>query len=224
MIERFSYIYERAVERKGGEDELSSLLPKTLSQKQLQKLPDRDYLAEMTKKIFQSGFIWRVVESKWAGFEEIFWKFAPEKLVFASDEQIDNMAQNKKIIRNYIKVKAVRDNAYFVKEESDKHDGFGQFIAEWPETEITQLWLYLKKHGSRLGGNTGPYFLRTVGKDTFLLTRDVDYYLIEHGIVDRHPNSQRDLKIVQSTFNEWQQQSGRTMSEISRIIACSVKS
>ena len=73
-----------------------------------------------------------------------------------------------------------------------------------------------------MGGNTGPYFLRTVGKDTFLLTRDVVTYLIGQGLVDKHPNSQRDLKLVQSTFNDWQQQSGRTMAEISRIVAYTV--
>jgi 3-methyladenine DNA glycosylase Tag len=63
----------------------------------------------------------------------------------ASDEQIEHMDQDKRIIRNHIKVKAVRENAYFVKETSDKYEGFGRFIAEWPANKITQFWLYLKK-------------------------------------------------------------------------------
>jgi len=221
-MEKFSIIYDRALKRKGGKKALESLLPRKTTKKQLIATPDRDYLAAMTKKIFQSGFIWRVVENKWDGFEEVFWGFEPFKLELASDEQIERMAQDTRIIRNYTKVKAVRENAYFLKEVSDKHGGFGKFIADWPIDEITQLWLYLKKHGCRLGGNTGSYFLRAVGKDTFLLTRDTVNYLIGQGLVDRQPNSQRDLKLVQSTFNEWQQQSGRTMAEISRIVACSL--
>jgi len=35
----------------------------------------------------------------------------------------------------------------------------------------------LKKHGQRLGGNTGPYALRLLGKDTFILSSDVEGYL-----------------------------------------------
>lgn len=221
-MENFSVIYERAVERKGGKKALELLLPERITKKQLKAIPDRDYLAAMTKKIFQSGFIWRVVENKWDGFEEVFWGFEPYKLELASDEQIANMAQDTRIIRNYIKVKAVRENAYFVKEISDKYNGFGRFIADWPVDEITQLWLYLKKEGCRLGGNTGPYFLRAMGKDTFLLTRDIVTYLIGQGLVDRHPNSQRDLKLVQTTFNNWQQQSGRSMAEVSKILACTI--
>jgi len=221
-MEKFEHIYDRALVRKGGKKALSKLMPQKATNKALKSLPDRDYLAAMTKKIFQSGFIWRVVENKWDGFEEVFWGFEPHKLELASDEQIERMAQNKKIIRNFTKVKAVRENAYFVKETSDKHCGFGQFIADWPVGEITQLWLYLKKHGCRLGGNTGPYFLRVMGKDTFLMTGDVVRYLIGQGLIDRRPNSQRDLKLVQATFNDWQQQSGKSMAEVSRIVACSI--
>ncbi len=221
-MEKFELIYDRALIRKGGKKALQKLLPIKTTKKKLISLPDRDYLAAMTKKIFQSGFIWRVVENKWEGFEEVFWGFEPHKLELASDEQIERMAQEKRIIRNFTKVKSVRENAYFVKEISEQHGGFGSFIANWPETEITQLWLYLKKHGCRLGGNTGPYFLRAMGKDTFLMTSDVVRYLIGQGLIDRQPNSQRDLKIVQKTFNDWQQESGNSMAELSRIIACSI--
>ena len=28
---------------------------------------------EFTRKIFQSGFYWSVIEKKWPGFEEVFW-------------------------------------------------------------------------------------------------------------------------------------------------------
>lgn len=221
-MEKFAGILERAALRKGGDKALKQLMAEPASVEQLCALSDRDYLSAMSKKVFQSGFVWRVVENKWPGFEAVLWNFEPHKLVLASDEQIETMAQDKRLVRNLTKVKSVRENAYFVQQESKKHQGFGRFIADWPVEEITQLWLYLKKHGCRLGGNTGPYFLRAVGKDTFLLTRDVVAYLIGQGIVDKQPNSQRDLKSVQTAFNEWQQQSGCSMAEISQTIACSI--
>lgn len=221
-MEKFSLIFERAAERKGGPEALQDLLPQVKTPAQLAKMPDREFLSAMAKKIFQSGFVWRVVEQKWPGFEEVMWGFEPNKLALASDEQIEKMAQDTRIIRNFTKVKAVRENAYFVKLTAKKSQGFGRFIGEWPVEEITQLWLHLKKQGARLGGNTGPYFLRAVGKDTFLLTRDVVAYLIGQDVVTKQPNSQRDLKAVQQVFNEWQQQSGRSLAEISRVISMSI--
>lgn len=221
-MEKFSEIQQRAIERKLGQSNLAKLMPAPASRKQLIGLPNRVYLAEMTKKIFQSGFVWRIVENKWSGFEQVFWGFEPHKLELASDEQIERMAQDKRIVRNLTKVKSVRDNAFFIQEMTEKGRSFGDFIANWPSDEITLLWLYLKKHGSRLGGNTGPYFLRSVGKDTFLLTKDVVQYFIGQNLINKNPSSQRDLKLIQAVFNDWQQQSGCSFSEISRTLACSV--
>lgn len=221
-MEKFNIIFERAAERKGGIKSLELLMPPKVSDTALLKLSNRDYLSAMSKKIFQSGFVWRVVENKWPGFEEVLWNFEPHKLALASDEQIERMAQDKRLVRNLTKVKSVRENAYFIQSIDKKHGSFAQFIAEWPIEDITGLWLYLKKNGCRLGGNTGPYFLRAVGKDTFLLTRDVVAYLIGQGIVDKQPTSQKELKQVQLAFNQWHLESNRPMAEISRIIAYSI--
>ena len=66
----FSYLYDHACERKGGEKALKALLPKTKSKAHLKKLGSDRYLAEFTRKIFQSGFVWRVVDKKWPQFED----------------------------------------------------------------------------------------------------------------------------------------------------------
>ena len=71
-LESFETIYQRAAERKGGEKSLESLLSKPLSQKQLLKLTDAKILSEMTKKVFQSGFVWRVVQNKWPSLKRSF--------------------------------------------------------------------------------------------------------------------------------------------------------
>ncbi len=221
-MEKFSIIFDRAAERKGGVKTLELLMPEKVNQSLLSQISNRDFLSAMSKKIFQSGFVWRVVENKWPGFEAVLWNFEPHKLALASDEQIERMAQDKRLVRNLMKVKSVRENAYFIERIKKQHASFGQFIADWPVEDITGLWLYLKKNGSRLGGNTGPYFLRAIGKDTFLLTRDVVAYLIGQGIVDKQPTSQKELKQVQAAFNQWHLESKRPMADISRIIACSI--
>ena len=97
------------------------------------------------------------------------------------------------------------------------------FIADWPSDDIIGLWQYLKKHGSRLGGNTGQYFLRFVGKDSFILSRDVCTALRAEGLIDSpKPTALKELKKAQAAFNQLQQESGRSLAELSMLLALSL--
>lgn len=84
------------------------------------------------------------------------------------------------------------------------------------------LLKFMRKQGSRLGGNTGRYFLRRMGVDSFLLSYDVVARLVLEDIVDKTPTSQKDMVAVQNAFNIWREQSGRTLTEVSRVLAYSV--
>ena len=124
------------------------------------------------------------------------------------------------MIRNFSKVKTVRENALMIDNAERKEQcAFGEFMAAWPTEDVVGLWVYLRKHGSRLGGNTGPFALRTLGVDTFLLTQDVEGFLRSHGIVDGGRNSQRALNAAQAYFSDLREQSGRPLAELSRIIS-----
>jgi 3-methyladenine DNA glycosylase Tag len=216
----YDEIRATACERKGGEANLKKLLPKPASKAKLKKTPDDRYLAEFSKKIFQSGFVWRVVENKWDNFEDLFWQFNVDKLLLMPDDMLERKAQDPRIIRNHRKVLAIRENAGMIATTTRTQEcSFGEFVAAWPETDVVGLWTYLKKHGSRLGGNTGPYALRTLGVDTFLLTRDVEDYLRNHGIIDTGPGSKAALQGAQNFFNELREESGRSFSELSRLVS-----
>ena len=216
----YESIYAQACERKGGEKALQDLLSKSLPVKKLAAIPNDRYLAEFSKKVFQSGFVWRVVEQKWDGFEELFWGFDIDKLLMMPDDMLERKAQDKKIIRNFRKVQSIRENAIMIADTCRREDsGFGDFVAHWPSEDVIGLWLYLKKRGSRLGGNTGPYALRALGVDTFLLTRDVEGFLRLHGIIDTGIGSKKALQSAQIFFNDLRQQSGRDLGELSRLIS-----
>jgi len=221
-MEKFSDIYKRAVERKGSEKMLKLLLAKPLSTKQLVTLSDDDWLEEFTRKVFQSGFYWSVKNSKWAGFREVFWDFSVEKLLMMPPDMLEQKASDERIVRNYKKVKTITENAYMIHEVTAQHGSFSQFIANWPSEDIIGLWAYLKKHGARLGGNTGTYALRALGKDTFLLSRDVESYLRAHKIIDGGLQTKKSLIAAQAFFNELHQQSGLSMQELSLIVAYGV--
>lgn len=216
----YETLYERACERKGGAAAVETLLPQVADRKHLRALGSDRYLAEFTRKIFQSGFVWRVVDKKWKDFEEVFWNFDIQRLLMMPDDMLDRKAANPAIIRNHSKVLTIRENAAMIAETERKgNTTFGDFIANWPEDDVIGLWLYLKQEGSRLGGNTGPYALRTLGVDTFLLTADVEGFLRLHDIVDSGITSLRALRAAQSFFNDLRHQSGRSLSELSRIVS-----
>jgi 3-methyladenine DNA glycosylase Tag len=221
-LESFQQIYQRACERKGGPQALAATLDKPLSNAVLSTVGDDRFLAEFSKKVFQSGFVWRVVRNKWPDFERVFFDFNIEKILLIPDEMLEQKATDPSIIRNYTKVRTIRDNAIMIDAVAREHGSFAQFVADWPSEDIIGLWAYLKKHGSRLGGNTGPYGLRTMGKDTFLLTNDVLGYFSKRNIISGSAQSKRSLTAIQQSFNALQQQSGRSLQELSMIISKSV--
>lgn len=221
MREKFSRIYSRAVERKGSEAELESLLVQPLSAGELSAIPDDRWLAAFSQKVFQCGISWQVVRNKWPAFEEVFWGFEIKKMLLTPPEMWEQKAQDPAIIRHLTKVMSISRNADMIHRIAKEHGSFAEFVAHWPSSEIVGLWQYLKKRGDRLGGNTGPYTLRVMGKDSFLMTKDVEAYLRSTHIIDSGRDTKRALEAAQSAFNQWQDESGRPLAQISQIIAYS---
>ncbi|WP_298775997.1 DNA-3-methyladenine glycosylase I [uncultured Shewanella sp.] len=221
-LESFSTIYQRACERKGGEISLESLLSPVCTVEQLVQIPEHRLLSELSKKVFQSGFIWRIVELKWPAYEQAFFNFEPMKVLMLSPEQLQVRANDPALIRHQKKTQAIYDNALMMNHFRLDQGGLSQLISDWPEDNIIGLWALLKAKGTRLGGNTGPYFLRSIGKPTFLLTNDIKDYFKSQKLIDYGFTSQSGLKQVQGVFNTWQQESGRDLSTLSRILAMSV--
>ena len=197
----FEDIRLRAEARKGGARALKAMLPTVATKKQLIELGDDRYLAMMTKSINQAGFSWKVIENKWPSFEEAFLGFDPRKLSYLSPEQWEAFTSDKRVVRNWQKIKALQDNVFFVQDESRRSGGFGQFIADWSVEDQIGLMAYLKKHGSRLGGQSALWFLRRVGKDCFIPARDVVVLLRSIGLdIAENPTSKRDLAKIQAPF------------------------
>jgi 3-methyladenine DNA glycosylase Tag len=219
----FDAIRARAVERKGGEAALARLLPKVTSAKQISGLRDDRVLAEMTKRIFCAGFAWTVIEKKWPGFEAAFLGFDPPRLVGQAPEFWDALTGDARIVRNGQKIMSVAANARFVVDVASEHGSFGTFLAGWPAADQVGLLALLVSRGSRLGGNTGQYLLRFLGKDGFMLSRDVVRCLRDAGLdVAEAPTSKRDLGRIQEQFNAWAKATKLPYTHLSRICAMSI--
>jgi 3-methyladenine DNA glycosylase Tag len=221
-MRQFAEIFEIAAVRKGGTDALNALLSKPLNRDELAKTTDDRWLSMMAKCLFQAGFNWTVIETKWPGFETAFDGFDPKRVAFYQDDDMDRLLADRGIVRNGAKIAAVIANAQFLNDLTEQTGSAGQFFADWPGDDHVGLLAELTRRGSRLGAVTGQRMLRQMGKDSFVLSPDVTARLIAEGVVDKQPTSKRDLAAVQTAFNAWVKQSGRTLTEISQVLAYSV--
>lgn len=219
----FSEIYDRAVQRKGGVAAVGALLPDSIkSREELLALGDDRYLSGISKAIFKAGFVWKVIDNKWPGFEEAFWSFDIGRCAAMSPDEEDALCRDTRIVRNRQKILTVPHNAVMIMTAAREYGSFSRLIADWPGEDFVGLLAYLGKHGSRLGGMTAQYFLRFIGRDGFALGRDGVYALIEAGVIDKKPTSKAAMLKVQAAYNRWQQESGFGLAEISRILALSI--
>ncbi len=219
----FSKVRQRAAKRKGGDQVLQKLVGKASDNADLAKVTDDRVLSAMTERLFSAGFVWSVIEAKWPGFEEAFLGFEPKRLLFQPDEFWGDLTSDKRIVRNGAKIMAVRDNAAFVTNVAKDHGSFGKFLAQWPSDDQVGLMAYLGKHGSRLGGATGQYFLRWIGWDGFVISQDFSAALRDAGLeIAENPTSKRDLARIQEQMNTWHRETGLPYQHLSRILSMSI--
>lgn len=223
MTLTYAWLYGAVRERFESDAALEAFLPKALTAEELQQKGNDRYLSAMTQRVFQAGIKHAVADAKWPAFEEAFNRFALEEMLHLSSENIQAHLANKQIIRHRAKLETIPKNAQFIIDiEKEYQCSFGEFIANWPISNIIGLWDLLGKRGARLGGRSAPGFLRLAGKDTFFLTSDVVARLVAAGIIEKTPTTKHDLQIVQNTFNDLQQGSGRQLCQLSAMLALSI--
>ena len=96
-----------------------------------------------------------VVRKKWPDHERVFHEFDTMRCATLSPDELEALVKDSSIIRNHISIKAVRDNAIFIRELTSEYGDRGQALANWPETDQIGLMKVLKKQGNRLGGMSG---------------------------------------------------------------------
>jgi 3-methyladenine DNA glycosylase Tag len=221
-MESFAAIRDRAAQRKGGEEVLDRLLGAAPDNAKLATTTDDRILSMMASRVFSAGFVWRVIEQKWPGFEAAFLGFEPKALLFQPEDFWHDLGLDKRIVRNPQKIRSVRENAEFIERVSREHGGFGKFLSAWPADDQVGLMAWLGKHGSRLGGNTGQYFMRFVGWDAFIISGDMASALRQAGVeIAENPTSKGDLARIQAQVNAWAKETGLCRTHISRILAMS---
>ena len=225
-MQKFDTIFQRAAKRHGGEEAFEEKLSGHnygVNTAALTKPKSDDrWLSEFSKRIFQAGFNWSVVENKWDGFETAFWNFDPGKCSQIDMDDMERLTSDKAIVRNPIKIKTVARNAEMILGMAAQAGSADAFIRDWPSDDYFGLLTYLQKQGSHLGANTASYALRFSGIPSIILSNDVTAALIHAGVIDKAVTSKSAKKAVQNAFDIWRDESGQDLSYVSRVLAHSI--
>lgn len=138
---------------------------------------DEKYLFEMLiLESFQAGLSWECVLNKREFFKEAYDDFDIEKIINYDDVKIEELCNNKNIIRNKLKIKASVENAKVFMDIEKEYGGFKNYLLKYfkkyPVKEVgkttssisDELSKDLYKRGMRFVGSTIIYsYLQAIG-------------------------------------------------------------
>jgi 3-methyladenine DNA glycosylase Tag len=213
---------QKAAQARLGPADLKRRLPKIKTAAALKRVADDRYLSLMSLRVFRAGLRHDMVDAKWPAFEKAFRGFEPRKVRAMSDEQVEALMGDRRLIRHLGKLKSVHANAAGMIELDQERGSFGAYLADWPGDQIVALWDDLAKRFHQLGGNSGPYFLRMAGKDTFVLTYSVVKALQHWRAFPSEPKGKKDRARVGEIFNAWAEETEMPLAHLSVTLAASV--
>ena len=217
----FQVIEEAALLRHGSAA-VAARLTKPKSPAELGAITDDRWLATMTRRTFQAGLRHTLVDQKWPAFEVAFKGFDPPLVAALHDEDLEAMLENRALIRHLGKLRATRHNAAAMVEIAALHGSFARFVADWPVTDITELWALLGKRMQQLGGKSAPGFLRMMGKDTPVPTDAVMRALAHWQVTTGKPTSKAGRASLQQAFDASHAETGKPLAQLSQILAMSI--
>lgn len=98
---------------------------------------DDRYLYEMLiLESFQAGLSWECVLNKREHFRKAFDDFDPEKICLYDDNKINELMNNKKIIRNKLKIRASISNSLIFKRIVDESGSFYNYLRTFTDGKV----------------------------------------------------------------------------------------
>jgi 3-methyladenine DNA glycosylase Tag len=130
-----------------------------------QKIPQSlgDYLEVMSKAVFQTGISWRVVDTKWPELRQALREFDIDAVATLSEADLEELAQDTRVIRNRRKLAAIVHNAQRIIDLDDEHGGFQTYLRS--HASFADTVADLRKQFKFLGDTGSYFFLYVVGEE-----------------------------------------------------------
>ena len=137
---------------------------------------DKELLELLILESFQAGLSWECILNKRENFRHAYDNFDIDKIVCYDEAKINELKENKGIIRNKLKIKASINNAKIFKKIEKEYGSFSKYIWGFTNNQIIyetnktssklsdQISKDLKKKGMNFVGTTIIYaYLQAIG-------------------------------------------------------------
>lgn len=96
-----------------------------------------NYIFEMIiLELFQAGLSWECILNKRENFKSAYDNFDIDKICLYNDEKINELVNNKGIIRNKLKIKASINNAKIFKQIANEYGNFYNYLCTFTYNKI----------------------------------------------------------------------------------------
>jgi 3-methyladenine DNA glycosylase Tag len=126
---------------------------------------EKGYFEILSKAVFNAGFSYQVVNTKWEGTKEVFKEFDPKIISNWTNDDIFDALESPKIIRNGKKVKAIVSNAKIFLELVEKFKSFDNYLESFREKPYEDKQQIIAKQFKWLGPTGAHFFLWSIGED-----------------------------------------------------------
>lgn len=107
---------------------------------------DRKLFEMLVLEGMQAGLSWITILRKRENYRELFYQFDPNKIGVMTDKELNKLLLNPAIIRNRLKVYAIRKNAQAFLEVQDEFKKFSNYIWQFVDNTPKQNhWRSLKE-------------------------------------------------------------------------------
>ena len=121
-----------------------------------------DYFEIMTRAVFQAGVSWKLVESKWEAFREVFANFDPQRVAAFEENDIDSLMQDSRILRSKKKIEGTIKNARTILDLEREFGGFKNYLRS--KSSYEQLSADMRKRFKYVGELSVYYLLFRVNE------------------------------------------------------------
>ena len=126
---------------------------------------DAGYFEKITQAVFQAGFSWQVIRSKWPGFVKAFKRFDIGLVAAFTPEDVERLVEDKEIVRNGRKIEATIRNARICQELIAEHGSFHNYLRTMAGEPYDKRSKQLSKKFKFMGPMGAYFFFWSVGED-----------------------------------------------------------
>ncbi len=130
--------------------------------KQIKPRSLADYLAVMSRAVWQAGLSWAAIDRQWNALCDAFEGFDPSLVARYQTKDINRIMRHPRILHSERKIKATIHNARTILDLDREHGGFRAYLGSQKTYAATLA--DLKKRFAHVGDVSAYYFLFRVGE------------------------------------------------------------